>query len=73
MKSENYTFIFIPNDEKNSKTFYFSKRRFDFILVLFVTIIISALSVVSYFVVKLPEYRKIEKNHAKFVSERMKI
>ena len=73
MKSENYTFIFIPNDEKNSKTFYFSKRRFDFILILFVTIIISALSAVSYFVVKLPEYRKIEKNHSKFVSERMKI
>ena len=73
MKSENYTFILIPNDERDSKTFYFSKRGINAIFLLIGFVIIAAICVVSYFIIQLPEYNKVKKNHAKFISERMKI
>ena len=73
MKPENYTCIIIPNDEKNTKTFYFSKRKFNFILILFSSLIILALAIVFLFILKFPYYLTIKKNHSKFVSERMEI
>ena len=73
MKSENYTFIIIPNDEKKTKTFYFSKKKYQFLLFLLFFLIVSALGIVFFYIFKLPEYLTIKKNHAKFISERMEV
>jgi len=73
MKSENFTFIFIPDNENSTKTFHMSKTSFRLILFSSIILLFSALSVLIFFIIKLPDYNIIKERHDQFVSERIEV
>ena len=73
VEQKKYTFMIIPNDEKDSWSFDLGKATLKWIGILIISLIFGSLLVLSIFLPKLTYLRNIEHNYEKLISERMQV
>ena len=72
-KQKKYTFMIIPDDEKDSWSFNLSKAVFQWIGFLMVSLFIGSLFILVLYFPKLSYHRNIEANYNKLISERLQV
>ena len=73
MGSNKYTVMFIPESEKGTTSYHFSKNLYLFIISTLSIIFLCGLGIMIYFVPKISDYSLIKERYDEFVSERTKI
>ena len=72
-KQKKYTFIIIPDDEKDSWSFKLSKVSLQFVVVILVSLVLVSIATLLFYLPKLSNFRKIETNYKKLISERLQV
>ena len=73
MKTDKYTFVFIPDAESGASSYHLSKKVFLGIIFTFLLLLISSLGVMSFYIPKISDYYDLKNSHNKILSERSKI
>jgi hypothetical protein len=73
MKPSRYTFVVIPDNDGRKKQFNLSTKFTFFILFTLITMITTFVLSLFYFIPKVLEFNKMEKEYNSLVSERMKV
>ena len=73
MKTNKYTFVFIPDAESNASSYHLSKKVFLGIIFTFFLLLVSSLSVLSFYIPKISDYHDVKNSHNKLLSERSKV
>ena len=68
-----YTFMIIPDDEKDSWSFNLSKAVLQWVGCLIVILVIGSLLTLGFYFPKLSYHRDIESNYNKLISERLEV
>ena len=71
--SNNYTIMIIPDDEKKSRSFYFSKLGFKSFIFFIFTLVTSCILLLIFYTSRIGSYKKIKKEYANLISERVKV
>jgi len=72
-KQKKYTFMIIPDDEKDSWSFNLSKAVLQLTGVLIISLCIGGLLILVLYFPKLSYHRSIEDNYNKLISERLEV
>ena len=72
-KQKKYTFMIIPDDEKDSWSFNLSKAVLQWAGFLIVVLFIGSFLILGFYFPKLSYHRDIEVNYNKLISERLKV
>jgi len=73
MKQQKYTFMIIPDDEKDSWSFNLRKTSLKWIGLLIITLLIGSILILVLYWPKLAYHRTIEANYNKLISERLQV
>ena len=72
-KQKKYTFIIIPDDEKDSWSFNLGKLSLQFTSLILISLVLASILTLFIYIPKLSNYRKIESDYNKMISERMQV
>ncbi len=72
-KQKKYTFMIIPDDEKDSWSFNLSKTMLQWTGLLIVSLFIGSIFILVLYLPKLSYHRNIEANYNKLISERLQV
>tara|TARA_Y100001980_G_C14507922_1_gene283452 strand:+ start:244 stop:1026 length:783 start_codon:yes stop_codon:yes gene_type:complete len=73
MKQKKYMFMIIPDDERDSWSFYLSKVAIQWIGFLIISLFIGSVLILILYFPKLSYHKNIEDNYNKLISERLKV
>ncbi len=73
MKRKSYTFMIIPDDEKDSWSFNLSRITLQYFVFVMISLCLGSLIILVMYFPKLAYNKNIEKNYNKLVSERLQV
>ena len=73
MKQKKYTFMIIPDDEKDLWSFNLRKMSLQWIGFLMISLFIGSILILVLYIPKLAYHRNIEENYNKLISERLQV
>ena len=71
--SNNYTIMLIPDNEKKSRSFYFSKIGFKSFIFFIFLLVASCFVLLIIYTFRIESYKKIEKEYTALITERVKV